>query len=73
MSQITNAEFGASLRIVADTIMRADGDRDYMNPSDLTVQQTTSIADLLRGAADRLSPELQPPTQQEDQGERKKV
>jgi CRISPR/Cas system CMR-associated protein Cmr3 (group 5 of RAMP superfamily) len=50
---ITNAEFGASLRLVANMVMRTDGDRDYMNPSDLNVQQTTSIADFLRSAADR--------------------
>jgi hypothetical protein len=53
--KITNAEFGKSLRLVADTIMRKDGDRDYMNPSNLNVQQTTAIADLLRGAAERLA------------------
>lgn len=53
MNRITNTDFGTSLRLVADTIMRADGDRDYMNPSDLNVQQTTAVADLLREAANR--------------------
>lgn len=53
MTRITDIEFGASLRLVAETIMRADGDRDYMNPSDLNVQQTTAVADLLREAANR--------------------
>ncbi|HWS65673.1 MAG TPA: hypothetical protein VN325_23175 [Steroidobacteraceae bacterium] len=43
------------LRDIATMILRADGDRDYMNPSDLTVQQTMAAADLIRIAADRLS------------------
>ena len=28
-------------------ILKADGDRDYMNPSNLTVQQTKAIADYI--------------------------
>lgn len=54
MIQITDKEWAVSLRLVAQTIMREDGDRDYMNPSNLNVQQTTAIADLLRTTADRL-------------------
>lgn len=32
---------------ISETIMRADGDRDHMNPSDLTCEQTQNIARLV--------------------------
>jgi hypothetical protein len=51
---ITNAFLRQVLEQSAEIIMRADGDRDYMNHSDLTVQQTTSIAGFLRLAAERI-------------------
>lgn len=47
-------QLAALLQACANVIFRVDGDRDYMNPSDLTVQQTTAAADLLRLAATAL-------------------
>ena len=44
----------SALKTSVEQILRADGDRDYMNHSDLTVQQTTAIADFIRLAIKRL-------------------
>jgi hypothetical protein len=52
---ITSAYLRQVLEQSAEIIMRADGDRDYMNQSHLTVQQTTSIAAFIRLAAERIS------------------
>lgn len=46
----------ANLEGAAQTIIRADGDRDYENPSDLDCEQTQAIAELLREAAKAISP-----------------
>jgi hypothetical protein len=51
---ITNTYLRNTLEQSAEIIMRADGDRDYMNGSNLTVQQTTAIAAFLRLAAERI-------------------
>ncbi len=52
---ITNADLAEAMGLAAAEVMQADGDRDYMNPSNLTVQQTTAIADMMRLAAARLA------------------
>jgi hypothetical protein len=51
---ITNDYLRQTLEQCAEIIIRADGDRDYMNHSDLTVQQTTSMAAFMRLAAERI-------------------
>lgn len=56
MEPITNAELAEAMLLAANEVMRIDGDRDYMNPSDMKVQQTTAIADVMRMAASRLAP-----------------
>ena len=53
---IANAGLANIMMQCAKTIMRTDGGRDYMNGSNLTVQQTTSMADLMRVVAGRLAP-----------------
>ena len=40
------------LRTIADEMMRVDGDRDHMNKSDLTVEQSLACAEALRVCAD---------------------
>ncbi len=42
------------LHINAGLIKSIDGDRDYMNPSNLTVQQTMATADYINMAIARL-------------------
>ncbi len=54
---VSDATFAVMLEKCADDILRTDGDRDYMNTSNLTVQATTALADLLRLAALKLSRE----------------
>ena len=54
-SPITNVYLRQVLEQSAEIIMRVDGDRDYINQSLLTVQQTTSIAAFIRLAAERIS------------------
>lgn len=45
-----------TLRAVAEIIIRIDGDRDHMNHSDLSCEQTVAIARLMRSIANRLAP-----------------
>lgn len=52
---VSDATFAVMLDNCANEIVSADGDRDYMNPSNLTVQSALAIADLLRLAALKLS------------------
>ena len=42
----------AALRRSADVFMKVDGDRDYMNQSDLRCEQTQIAARLMREVAD---------------------
>lgn len=42
----------SALKTSAEAIMRADGDRDHMNPSNLTCEQTQSISRIITAAAD---------------------
>lgn len=46
---------GALLRGAAEVIVRADGDRDHMNKSNLTVEQSMDVSDILVCAADKLA------------------
>ena len=55
MMDLTDDELAKVLKEAAEAVMKADGDRDYMNPSDLTVQVTTSCANLMMLAAERLA------------------
>jgi len=43
-----------ALRLMAEDILKTDGDRDHMNPSRLTVKQTVAVAKALRLCADEL-------------------
>ena len=43
------------LKVCVKEILKADGDRDYMCPSNLTVQQTLAIADFVRCAIQKLA------------------
>jgi len=45
-----------ALRSAADAILRIDGDRDWSNTSDMTVEMTVSIANLLRSLAKEGTP-----------------
>jgi hypothetical protein len=50
MTALTRQELD-QINQVADQIMRVDGDRDHMSHSDLTCEQTQSIARFLRALA----------------------
>jgi hypothetical protein len=44
---LSSPDILALLRESRSAILKADGDRDYMNPSNLTVQQTMAISDYI--------------------------
>ena len=55
-AELSDENIVLTLRQSREVIMKADGDRDYMNSSNLTVRQTTAIADFIRIAIARLEP-----------------
>ena len=52
---LSDNELVKRLRVLAHEALRVDGDRDHMNHSDLTCQQSMAIVQLMRAAADRIS------------------
>lgn len=57
LSGVSDKEIAEILRLYARTVIRADGDRDHMNHSDLNCEQSVAMARLMTAIADKLSPE----------------
>lgn len=54
-SSVDPSDLAKSLRLAGETAVRVDGDRDHMNHSNLTTEQTMVMAKLMLVAADKLN------------------